>query len=109
MQAEGRSWPHRLLILLAAPGVDPRSPTRVGIVASKRVGNAVVRNRTRRRLREVMRLRLCRVAPGWDLVFVVRAAAAGAPQAALVAAVETVLTRAGLLSAEATCGASPSA
>ncbi len=109
VQAEGRSWPHRLLVLLAAPGPDPTAPARIGIVASKRVGAAVVRNRARRRLREVVRLRLSRIAPGWDLVFIVRAAAVGAPHVGIVSAVESVLARAGLWSAEAACDASPSA
>ena len=50
-----------------------RSATnRVGVTVSKKLGCAVVRNRARRRLREVYRLNEARFAPGWDIVVVAR-------------------------------------
>ncbi len=45
---------------------------RVGITVSKKLGHAVVRNRVRRRLREVYRLNEHRFSPGWDIVVVAR-------------------------------------
>ena len=58
------------LVLYARPN---RSATnRVGITVSKKLGHAVVRNRVRRRLREVYRLNEDRFAPGWDIVVVAR-------------------------------------
>ncbi len=45
---------------------------RVGITVSKKLGRAVVRNRIRRRIREVYRLNESRFAPGWDIVVVAR-------------------------------------
>ena len=45
---------------------------RVGITVGKKLGGAVVRNRVRRRLREVYRLNEERFAPGWDIVVVAR-------------------------------------
>ena len=45
---------------------------RVGVTVSKKLGGAVVRNRVRRRLREVYRLHESRFAPGWDIVVVAR-------------------------------------
>ena len=45
---------------------------RVGITAGKKLGKAVVRNRVRRRLREVYRLNEERFQPGWDIVVVAR-------------------------------------
>ena len=45
---------------------------RVGITVSKKLGKAVVRNRIRRRVREVYRLNESRFAPGWDIVVVAR-------------------------------------
>ena len=50
-----------------------RSATnRVGITVSKKLGGAVVRNRVRRRLREVYRLNEQQFSPGWDIVVVAR-------------------------------------
>ena len=45
---------------------------RVGVTVGKKLGHAVVRNRVRRRLREVYRLNEERFAPGWDIVVVAR-------------------------------------
>lgn len=52
--------------------------SKAGIVTSRRVGGAVVRNRVRRRLREVLRLTQARRKPGIWLVVVARPAAATA-------------------------------
>ena len=53
-----------------------RSATnRVGVTVSKKLGGAVVRNRVRRRLREVYRLHETAFQPGWDIVVVARAKA----------------------------------
>ena len=41
---------------------------RIGITVSKKLGKAHVRNRTRRRLREVYRINEHRFRPGWDIV-----------------------------------------
>jgi ribonuclease P protein component len=48
--------------------------SRFGFTASRRVGNAVQRNRARRLLRESVRLQLETIEPGWDLVFIARPA-----------------------------------
>lgn len=42
--------------------------TRLGITVSSRVGKAVVRNRIKRRLREVFRLNRAAIPAGWDIV-----------------------------------------
>jgi ribonuclease P protein component len=48
-------------------------PARVGFTCSKKVGNAVARNRAKRRLREIARLELPDQArPGWDYVLIGR-------------------------------------
>ena len=56
---------------------------RVGIVTSKRVGNAVIRNRVRRRLRELFRAMRPRLIPGLWLVVVAKSPAAKASLAVL--------------------------
>ena len=45
---------------------------RVGITVSKKLGKAHVRNRIRRRLREIYRLNEGQFLPGWDIVVVAR-------------------------------------
>ena len=45
---------------------------RVGITVSKKLGKAHIRNRTRRRIREVYRLNEEQFQPGWDIVVVAR-------------------------------------
>jgi ribonuclease P protein component len=55
-----------------ADGADPGC-IRIGFTASKKVGNAVARNRAKRRLRALARSVLPRAArPGWDYVLVAR-------------------------------------
>jgi ribonuclease P protein component len=58
------------LIVVHANSTDARAgqPPRVGFVVSKAVGNAVVRNRTKRVLRHAVAARLDRVPAGTDLV-----------------------------------------
>lgn len=46
--------------------------TQVGITTSKKIGNAVLRNRSRRVIREAFRQLSPQVKPGYDLVFVAR-------------------------------------
>ena len=46
--------------------------SRLGLTASVKLGNAVKRNRARRRLREVYRLNSLRLRQGWDIVLVAR-------------------------------------
>ncbi len=52
---------------------------RVGITTGKKLGHAVYRNRTRRRLREIYRLNEEKFQPGWDIVVVARTRAVNAP------------------------------
>jgi ribonuclease P protein component len=70
VRRQGRSWSHPLLVLLAVRNGLPC--TRFGFLVSKRIGQAVVRNRVRRWLREAARLRLDRIAVGWDIVLIAR-------------------------------------
>ncbi len=70
---------------------------RVGITVSKKLGHAVVRNRVRRRLREVYRLNEDRFAPGWDIVVVARSRAIRADFRSLTDAYLSLAGKAGIL------------
>lgn len=72
---------------------------RVGVTVSKKLGCAVVRNRVRRRLREVYRLNETRFTPGWDIVVVARSRAVGADFAKLTQAYLSLAEKAGILEA----------
>ena len=70
---------------------------RVGITVSKKLGKAHVRNRVRRRLREVYRLNEDRFQPGWDIVVVARTRAIQAPFDQLTKAYLSLADKAGIL------------
>lgn len=70
--AKGRRLPCPAF-LVQAHARDDDSPFRVGFTCSKKVGNAVMRNRAKRRLREIARLVMAQHArSGWDYVLVGR-------------------------------------
>lgn len=97
-----------LLVLQCArrpQGSDDR--TRIGVVAGKRVGGAVVRNRIKRRVREAVRLRYAGLERGWDLVLIVRTPAADADFRAIDGAVAKLFERAGVVN-DQECAASHS-
>lgn len=72
--AKGRVARMPGFVLQARPRDEAASGSaRVGITCSKKVGNAVARNRAKRRLREIARLDLPRAGrPGWDYVLIGR-------------------------------------
>ena len=70
---------------------------RIGITAGKKLGKAHIRNRIRRRLREVYRIHEEQFLPGWDIVVVVRGKAVEAPFDQLTASYLSLAKKAGLL------------
>ncbi len=92
---EGRAFAHPLVILrVRANGL---AQSRAAFVAGKKLGNAVARNRAKRRLRQALYPHFQRLPPGFDLVLIARGNANDVPFTALTAAVQHVLTRAQLL------------
>jgi len=60
------------------------SHNRVGITVSKKIGKAVVRNRAKRRLREVFRTNIPKLKNGFDFVLVARGRTATVPYTKLI-------------------------
>ena len=83
------------LVLQAAPqpaGDEEKKPPRVGYTASRRVGNAVARNRAKRRLRAAAASVLPRHGTaGMDYVLIARAGTGGRPYAELLGDLEGAL------------------
>ncbi len=83
--------PGFVLQMLARP---VHGPVRVGFTVSRKVGNAVERNRVRRRLREVVRLApAARMRPGHDYVLIGRRAALELPFERMIDDLERALRR----------------
>ena len=70
--------------------------SRMGLTVSTKLGHAVVRNRVRRRLREIVRLHEDTLAEGFDFVIVARSASVGAEFDALTRAFLTLSAKVGL-------------
>ena len=84
-------------LVLQAMARDDTDPVRLGFTVTRKVGNAVVRNRTRRRLKEAARLVLGSVpAVGADLVLVGRDGTRGRKFAVLMDDLARALDKAGV-------------
>jgi ribonuclease P protein component len=92
----GRCWSNRQIVLCRCKNDLDR--TRIGFSASKRIGNAVVRNRTRRLLRHAARAHLPLIEPGWDIVIIARKGIIGADYGDIEKAMAHLLAQSRLLS-----------
>ncbi len=93
---KGNSRVSSLLVMKAFP--NRLTLSRYGLSISRRVGKAVIRNRVKRLLREI--LRITPLEPGWDIIFIARSKAAAADYASLKKSVEELLSQARLLMRE---------
>jgi ribonuclease P protein component len=75
VQSQGMKLHGRHVLALARKRSEPLLPGRLGLTVTKKVGNAVIRNRIKRMLREWMRLHGW-VPAGWDMVLVAKDSAA---------------------------------
>jgi ribonuclease P protein component len=99
--ARGRTFGNGAAVLTVyrrRPVDNEDTGRRIGFVVSKKQGKAVARNRIKRRLREAVRARIgnLRVGPV-DLIFVGKSFVRKADWPEVVASVDELLTRAGLL------------
>ena len=94
---EGRSFAEPLVVLHLLRLPDSPEKREFGFSVSKKVGNAVVRNRVRRRLREAARALGTELPRGFRAVIVARPRAAAAGYQDLALSLRRALERAGLL------------
>jgi ribonuclease P protein component len=94
VRAAGQTFRGRLLLLNVVP--NGLSYNRYGIVTSKKLGGAVVRNRVRRLFREAVRATNSRLTGGWDIVLVAHPSAATQPASEIQRAFEAAAVQAGL-------------
>ena len=84
--------------VLVTYAVKSRFPyCRIGITTSKKIGNAVERNRCRRIIKAAYSSLSCRCNGGWDIVFVARFRTKGIKMQALARTMENQLTGLGII------------
>ena len=89
----GKAFQDRFFIIAFKPGTG-KCP-RLGITASKRVGNAVTRNRVKRLVREVFRLKRDRITAAMDINVIAKKTAADISFARVSASLENLFVRLG--------------
>jgi ribonuclease P protein component len=91
----GTSYAHPLVVLVACP--NEMSLTRFAVTGGRTLGNAVRRNRAKRRLRAAIGSLLGEIRPGWDGLWIARSRLSSAPWSEVTQAVAGLCRRAGML------------
>ena len=91
----GRRYNHPLIRMVICDSISEGDPGRVAFAAAKRLGNAVVRNRSKRVLREAARACSLPV-DGREIILFATARTRDAAPGDMVAALSSLLTRAGI-------------
>lgn len=95
MRRVGKSYAHPLVVLIVDP--NPEGGLRIGVTAGRSVGNAVLRNRAKRRLRAAINGLLLELAPGKNLILIARPAITIASFSEIQNGLAKLAVRAGLL------------
>ena len=94
IRSKGRAYTNELLVMCVLSNALAYS--RFGFSVNSRIGNAVSRNRIKRRLREAVRLCMEQIEPGWDIIFIARRPIRSADYHQMEAACARLLRRAHL-------------
>ena len=95
VRSNGKSYAHPLVVLYVM--LSDQAVTRVGVTATRTIGNAVRRNRAKRLLRAAMADLMPETVPGCDLLLVARTPLPLADFSQARTALASLLQRAGLL------------
>ncbi len=97
VREKGESISGKFLVLGYLCDETLSEPVRLGLITTKRIGNAVVRNRVRRRIRGVLQRTGEKVLPGYWLVLIARNRAAKATSEQLEKEWKWILHQTGLV------------
>lgn len=92
----GKIWSNELAVLYLTRGA-PDASARLGICVSKKLGKATVRNRIKRLIHEVCRVRWSNLKPGVNVIFLARRGALEKPFAAVERSIDDLLRRSRVL------------
>lgn len=95
VRRNGKSYAHPFIVLLVSGNASPE--IHIGILASRSLGGAVIRNRSKRRMRAIVNEILPNIQPGYNMVFILRPPLVQASFEELRNATHQVLRRAGVL------------
>lgn len=95
LYSKGKSYVSPTLVTYVMKSRKPI--TRIGITTSKKVGKAVMRNRSRRVIREAYYALMNEVKPGYDIVFVARGKTPFAKSTLILRIMKKQLSEAGVL------------
>ncbi|MBC8100472.1 MAG: ribonuclease P protein component [Armatimonadetes bacterium] len=94
IRKRGRAYRHKLLLMSVL--ANQAGHNRYGFITGKKLGNAVQRNRVRRRLKASVWLLHPQLRVGYDVLFVAHPAAAAQPYAVLQRILQELTQQAGL-------------
>lgn len=101
VRRQGQAYHTRFFVALIASGIDASridKRSRIGVVAGKRVGGAVKRNRAKRLLREGLRPLYPHIAQGWDILLMARPPILEASSTQVSVSLDKMLCKSNLIS-----------